>query len=115
MKIAQIRDVIRGARWLRNDYSGHTAAEFQRANVAQRLGEKIAELEALTIAPRFTREIEQRANEIRYCRDVIARWQAAQDTAVPVLKPTHAFLSGHTCVKCGTAFASRQQQPCGAS
>lgn len=115
MKIAQIRDVIRGARWLRNDYAGHTAEEFRRANVAQRLEAAIAELQSLQIAPRFTQDIDRRDEEIRYCREVIARWHAAQDTAVPVLKPGHVFIGGNNCVKCGTAFGSLGQlQPCAA-
>lgn len=75
MKISQIRDVIRSGLWLRNDFSGHTAEEFVRANVAYILNRKIVELEALVIPTRFADEIAERDEEIVRCRKIIARWE----------------------------------------
>lgn len=106
MKITQIRSVISGAAWVRQDFGGHTREEFKRADVAGRLGEKIAALRALVIAPRFARDIERRDDEIRYCEAVIARWHAAK--AEPVVDtrvcteggPRHVYLGAPACQLC---------------
>lgn len=78
MKIAEIRQIIRAAMWVRNDLVGGTAEEFRKQAVGPRLEEKIAELRALEIAPRFAQDAQSRQEEIARCEAVIARWQAAQ-------------------------------------
>jgi hypothetical protein len=78
MKISQIRDIIDRAAWTRNDLAGHTRAEFIRRNVVELLRPQIEEMRALNIPPRFTRDIERRDNEIRYCEDAIFQWQSLQ-------------------------------------
>ena len=114
MKISEIRDVIRGAEWLRNDYVGHTASEFRKAPVAARLQEKIAALQSLVIAPRFARDIQMRDREIQLAREMIAYWERERATPDVPAAPRHVFLGGHSCVKCGIAFGLRQQQACAA-
>lgn len=112
MKIAEIREAISAAAWLRNDYSGHLPPEFRKANVAERLGQKIAELQSLEIAPRFAREIKQRADEIRYCNEMIARWHEVQGKPDPVEKIHHIFLSSATCIHCGVSVEDRGDSEC---
>lgn len=109
MKIGEIRNVLDRSGWVRNDYAGHTAAEFKRANVGERLTKMIADLEALVIAPRFAHEVERRTHEVESCRAVIARWEAAPDA--PSYKATcqeggtrHVFLGANNCRLCGNAF-----------
>lgn len=107
MRIGEIRDTLRRSGWLRNDYSGHTREEFKRANVGERMAAMIAELEALPIAPRFAEEIERRADEIRYCGEVVARWEAAKlapavDTRTCAEGgPRHVMLGNPCCQLCG--------------
>lgn len=109
MKIGEIRNVLDRSGWIRNDLSGHTPAEFKRANVVERMTTMIAELEALQIAPRFTHEVERRAHEVESCRAVAARWVVA--VVKPSYKPTcqeggtrHVWLGAMNCRLCGTAF-----------
>lgn len=106
MKIGEIRDIIRGAQWTRNDLTGGTSEEFRRQRVAERLTEKIAELQALSIAARFAEDIKHRDEEIARCRQVIERWHAAQ-VAPPQPAPTQhkcIFLGGFSCIQCGAPF-----------
>lgn len=107
--IYSIRASLDLSAYLRNDYAGHTAAEFKRANVGERLARMIADLEALVIAPRFTHEVERRTHEVESCRAVIARWEAAP--ALDSYKRTcqeggtrHVFLGANNCRLCGTVF-----------
>lgn len=79
MKIGEIRDVIQGARWTRNDLTGGTREEFRKQQVGPVLLAKVATLEALVIPPRFAQDEQRRAEEIEYCQRVIARWNAAQE------------------------------------
>jgi len=83
MKIAYVRIVIRRAMWTRNDLTGGTRDEFIAQDVGPRLAEKIAELRALVIAPRFADDIAERDREIERCATVIARWEAAQPVQAP--------------------------------
>lgn len=86
MKIAQIRDVIRTAAWVRRDLTGGTPEEFKRQNVGGRLAEQIAALKALVIPERFPAERLARDEQIGFCEDVIARWNKARGSvAVPVV------------------------------
>lgn len=107
--IYSIRASLDLSTYLRNDYAGHTPAEFQRANVVERMARMIADLEALVIAPRFTREVERRTYEIEQCRAVAARWVTS--IAAPAYKPTcqeggtrHVWLGHMNCQLCGTPF-----------
>lgn len=80
MKIAQIRETIRRATWVRNDLTGGTAEEFKRQLVGPKLAEQIKILRALVIAPRFFDDIARRAEEIVHCEAVITRWEAARSS-----------------------------------
>jgi hypothetical protein len=77
MKIKEIREVIDTARWVRNDLTGGTPAEFLRQNVGPRLQEEIAKLRALEIPERFTADIAARDLMIQRCTDTATRWQEA--------------------------------------
>lgn len=78
LKISEIRDIIRAARWLRNDFAGHTREEFKRAPVAARMQEKIDELQTLLviIPARFVDDVERCREEIEYCGKVRDRANA---------------------------------------
>ena len=105
MKIAQIRDVIRGAEWLNNDYKGHLPREFVKADVGPRLAAKIAELEALVIPARFVRDIQLRADVIRWCRQTIADWERERANPTPVSTEHRCiWLGGNRCLRCGALF-----------
>lgn len=86
MKIADIRDVIRTAAWVRRDLTGGTSEEFKRQDVGGRLAEQVAKLKALVIPERFPAERLARDEQIGYCEDVVARWLKARGSvAVPVV------------------------------
>lgn len=74
MTIAAIRTVIESAQWNNLDLQGHTREEYMRRNVPAVMGEQIAALDALVIAPRFTRDIERRETVRANCERRIARW-----------------------------------------
>ena len=107
MKIAEIRDVIRGAEFSRNWLTGGTSEEFRKQAVGPRLREKVEALRALVIAPRFADDIEQRAREIERCEATIARWEAVQHAA-PIDNrvcaeggPRHVYIGARSCTLCG--------------
>ena len=106
LKIGQIRDVIRFAAYVRHDLTGGTPDEFRRQQVGPRLREEIQKLQALEIPARFAADIERRADEIRYCETVIARWDAKQLEAPPAPSTAHKhiWLGGPVCVQCGAPF-----------
>lgn len=98
LSISEIRRVIDGARWLRNDLVGGTSEEFARQDVGGQLTAKIATLRALEIPARFSDDIARRAEEIEFCQRVIARWEpkraawesAQAEKAQPVaVRPTN--------------------------
>lgn len=109
-RIGEIREVIRGATWTRNDLTDGTAEEFKRQKVGPRLTEKIAELQSLQIPARFADDIAQRDREIERCNAVIARWNEAQHKPVCPPKISHAFLGEPRCVKCGVPYADRSKE-----
>ena len=74
MKISTIRDIIRRCNWVRQDISGGTEGEFMRANVPERMGERVDQVRALVIPPRFARDLEAQADAITYGEKTIARW-----------------------------------------
>jgi hypothetical protein len=113
MKIGEIRAAIRGSMHTRNWLTGGTSEEFRRQQVGPALQAKIVELEALQIPERFAADRLQRDEEIGYCRNVIARWEAAQvkPAWVPPARcnaggTVHVYLGGMTCVLCSAPFVS---------
>ena len=82
MKIAEIRMEIEGLSWNIRDFHGCTKDEFKRADVPGRLLPLIVKVEAITIAPRFKRDIERRADVVKYAHQMIRRWldRRAEDT-----------------------------------
>lgn len=105
--IGSIRDVIRSAEFRRNWLTGGTSEEFRKQQVGPALAEKVAELRALVIAPRFAADIEHRDNEVERCERTIARWNEAQ--TAPAIDnrvcaeggPRHVFLGSPCCTLCG--------------
>lgn len=107
MTIGAIRDIIRSAQHRRDWLTGGTREEFKRQQVGPSLEEKIAELQALDIPPRFVADIESRDKEIDYCRRVIERWNAAQlEQPAPPPAHRHVFLGGPVCVTCNAPFVA---------
>ena len=78
MTIAQIRRTIESCNWSRNDLGGSTRAEFKACDVPARLTHHIEAVRALTIAPRFGRDIEAQAWAIECAEKTIARWTELQ-------------------------------------
>ena len=74
MTISQIRSAIDTASWKRRDLSGSTREEFKRCDIPSLLLRQIETLRALTIHPKFIRDIERRDSEIAGCKSVIERW-----------------------------------------
>lgn len=93
MKIADIRDVIRTAAWVRRDLTGGTSEEFKRQDVGGRLAEHIAKLKALVIAERFAAERLARDEEIGYCEDTIARWNKARGSVATPTRPGTVYVA----------------------
>jgi len=113
MKIAEIRTVIRGTAWTRNDLTGGTSEEFIKQEVGPRLQAKIKQLRALEIPARFPGDIARRDEEIVYCERVIARWQAAQPTpAIPApLGGVHPNVTDMQMVKVETLLSGIAGEP----
>lgn len=76
MKIAEIRAVIDGLNWTRNDLSGATSEEFKCMNVAARLAPRIAGCKALQIPARFAQDIDARRNAVERAEAMSERWAA---------------------------------------
>jgi hypothetical protein len=109
LRIGEIRDIIRSCDFRREWLSGGTSDEFVRQNVGPALQEKIDELRALVIPPRFAEDIRQRDRAIASAERCIARWndaraEAAKPKAEQVHK--HIWLGGPVCVICGTPFVA---------
>jgi hypothetical protein len=82
MRIDAIRLVIDAAQWSNLDLQGHTREEFARRNVPAVMGEQIAALDALEIAPRFARDVERRETVRANCERRIERWNELHGAAL---------------------------------
>lgn len=109
LRIGQIRDAIGAACHSRHWLTGGTREEFKRQNVGPELQAKVAMLRALDIPPRFAADIERRDSEIKYCEQVIERWnQARAEVEQPKADQPHkhVWLGGPVCVTCGAPFVA---------
>lgn len=112
IKIGAIREVIRFAAYVRHDRTGGTPAEFRRAQVGPELRAEIAKLQALQIPPRFANDIQRRDDEVRYCLQVIERWEAAKAAPEADIRTCreggsrHVFLGGPVCILCSVPFVA---------
>ena len=75
MNISEIRNTIDCLNWTRNDLTGGTREEKARINLPEGLASRIAAVEALQIAPRFARDIENKESALRSAGIVIERWE----------------------------------------
>jgi hypothetical protein len=80
ISITEIREAIRDVGYTRESLTGGTSEEFKRQGVGPKLTEKVAQLRALEISPRFEADIQRRAKEIWRCEQVINRWNSVQDS-----------------------------------
>jgi len=93
MKIAQIRDVIRTAAWVRRDITGGTAEETKRQDVGGVLAVQIAKLKALVIPERFPAERLARDEQIGFCEDVVARWLKSRESVAKPVAPEQCAIT----------------------
>ena len=87
MKIAEIRDTIDRLNNIRNWLSGGTHEENTRTRFDEGLAPYIAEVEALQIPARFAKDIERRADALKYAAAAIERWKTWQTPPAPTPAP----------------------------
>jgi hypothetical protein len=78
MKIAEIRETIDALNWTRLDLQGATGDEFKRMKIKIRLIPRIEAVKALTIKPRFERDINRAKNALTNAEQMISDWEALQ-------------------------------------
>lgn len=85
IKIGDFRAAVDSLAWSTNDLRGSTPAEFVQQDVGTRLGDRIAEVEALipSVPERFADDLNHAQEVIRAARRSIARWTKAREDAQP--------------------------------
>ena len=80
VKVGDIKALIDGLNWTRNDLSGHTAEEFRRADVPARFREGLDKLkEIMDVVPE--RYKERAASAVEHAEKTISRWREKQAEA----------------------------------